>query len=295
MCKFTEKELEEIFRMLERAGMNPMWCDTPVPYYDVNIPAGVPTDVGEVMEGEYLMLPKALVGMDPTMVLNVRGDSMKDAGISSGDRMEVRFTPDARDGDIVVAEVDGQCTVKTLFTDEQGDHWLVPSNEAYDAIRLTEEMQVRIVGVVIGIVKDLPRTSFNTCVKSVRRTMEVQARTSDSEAEPTLTPVERMARAVREVQPLIKQQGHWLAIYRILADAGIIRTYRELPDYIHHTLGIAESELAHPIKPESIGKAALNKGLPQEKSFDYWQNAKAKPAVAPYWHIANRFKELAGV
>ena len=45
MCKFTQQELEEIFRMLERAGMNPMWCDTPVPYYDVNIPAGIPTDI----------------------------------------------------------------------------------------------------------------------------------------------------------------------------------------------------------------------------------------------------------
>ena len=45
MCKFTQQELEEIFRMLERAGMNPMWCDPPVPYYDVNIPAGIPTDI----------------------------------------------------------------------------------------------------------------------------------------------------------------------------------------------------------------------------------------------------------
>ena len=45
MCKFTQQEVEEIFRMLERAGMNPMWCDPPVPYYDVNIPAGIPTDI----------------------------------------------------------------------------------------------------------------------------------------------------------------------------------------------------------------------------------------------------------
>ena len=210
MCKFTEQELKEIFRMLERAGMNPMWCDTPVPYYDVNIPAGVPTDVGEVMQGEYLMLPKALVGMDPTMVLNVRGDSMKDAGISSGDRMEVRFTPDARDGDIVVAEVDGQCTVKTLFTDEQGDHWLVPSNEAYDAIRLTEEMQVRIVGVVKGIVKDLPRTSFNTCVKSVRRTC---GKLGDKA--PSLAKTERtIVRMATEV----KHARQWYAVYRALVD-----------------------------------------------------------------------------
>ena len=43
--------------------------------------------------------------------------------------------------------------MKNFFTDEQGDHWLVPSNEAYRPIRLTEEMQVRIVGVVTGIVK----------------------------------------------------------------------------------------------------------------------------------------------
>lgn len=291
MCKFNPEELEEIFQLLERAGMNPMWCDTPVPYFDVNVPAGIPTELGDAVKGEYLMLPASLAGMSPTMVLNVRGDSMRDVGIADHDRIEVLLTPSVNDGDIVVAEVDGECTVKNFFTDEQGDHWLVPSNEAYRPIRLTEEMQVRIVGVVTGIVKSAPRTSYNECVKSIRRVREQQG----EGVETALAPVERIARAVREVQPLIRQQGHWLAIYRILADAGIVRTYRELPAYIHHTLGIAGQELAHPIKPESISKAALNKGLPQEKSFGYWQSAKGKPAVAPYWHIASRFKELAGV
>lgn len=210
MCNFKPEELEEIFQMLERAGMNPMWCDTPVPYYDVDIPAGIPTEVGEVMKGDYLMLPATLVGMEPTMMLNVKGDSMKDAGISSGDRMEVRITMNARDGDIVVAEMDGQCTVKALFTDDMGDHWLVPCNDDYDAIRLTDETQVRIVGVVVGIVKAMPRTSFNTCVKSVRR-----ARGKLGDKAPSRARVERtIVRMASEV----KHARQWYAVYRSLVD-----------------------------------------------------------------------------
>ena len=240
MCKFKPEELQEIFQMLERAGMNPMWCDTPVPYYDVNIPAGIPTDVGDVMKGDYLMLPAALVGMEPTMVLNVRGDSMKDADIASGDRMEVRLTMNARDGDIVVAEVDGQCTVKTLFTDEMGDHWLVPCNDAYDAIRLTDEMQVRIVGVVVGIVKDLPRTPFNTCMKSVRRTCGKLGDKVPSRA--------RVERTIVRMASEVKHARQWYAVYRAMVDkkahdegaytdfcenvARLVPEHEHLPSYI---------------------------------------------------------------
>ena len=212
MCKFKPEELEEIFQMLERAGMNPMWCDTPVPYFDVNVPAGIPTELGDAVKGEYLMLPASLAGMSPTMVLNVRGDSMRDAGITTHDRIEVLLTPCANDGDIVVAEVDGECTVKNFFTDEQGDHWLVPSNEAYRPIRLTEEMQVRIVGVVTGIVKSAPRTSYNECVKSIRRAMEQQG-----EGRPLQAKVER---AIGRMATEVKHARQWYAVYRALMDKG---------------------------------------------------------------------------
>lgn len=212
MCKFKPEELEEIFQMLERAGMNPMWCDTPVPYFDVNVPAGIPLELGDAAKGEYLMLPASLAGMSPTMVLNVRGDSMRDAGITTHDRIEVLLTPCANDGDIVVAEVDGECTVKNFFTDEQGDHWLVPSNEAYRPIRLTEEMQVRIVGVVTGIVKSAPRTSYNECVKSIRRVREQQG-----EGRPLQAKVER---AIGRMATEVKNARQWYAVYRALVDKG---------------------------------------------------------------------------
>jgi len=210
MCKFNPEELEEIFQLLERAGMNPMWCDTPVPYFDVNVPAGIPTELGDAVKGEYLMLPASLAGMNPTMVLNVRGDSMRDVGIADHDRIEVLLTPSVNDGDIVVAEVDGECTVKNFFTDEQGDHWLVPSNEAYRPIRLTEEMQVRIVGVVTGIVKSAPRTSYNECVKSIRRAREQQG-----EGRPLQAKVER---AIGRMATEVKNARQWYAVYRALVD-----------------------------------------------------------------------------
>ena len=61
MKKITE---EEAFELLEEQGWNPMPCDTPVPFYDVPVPCGYPTEVGEAM-GDYGMLPgELLMAMD---------------------------------------------------------------------------------------------------------------------------------------------------------------------------------------------------------------------------------------
>lgn len=212
MYKFNLEEPEKIFQLLERAGMNPMWCDTPVPYFDVNVPAGIPMELGDTMQGEYLMLPASIATMNPTVVLNVRGDSMKDAGIADHDRIEVRLTPCVNDGDIVVAEVDGECTVKNFFTDEQGDHWLVPSNEVYTPIRLTDEMRVRIVGVVTGILRNTPRTSYNECLKSIRRAREQQGGGVPSQR--------KVENAIVRVATEVRNGRQWYAVYRALVDKG---------------------------------------------------------------------------
>lgn len=210
MPSIQPNEIEEICKLLEQAGMRPMLCDTPVPIYDVSVPAGIPNEVGDPLKGEYILLPRSMVGMNPTIVVGVTGDSMKDAGFEEGDRLELRLTPCAKDGDIVVAEIDGKCTVKTFFTDDGGDHWLVPSNEAYDAIRLTEEMQVRIVGVVVGHIKQCPRTSFNTCMKSVKRS---RGKLGDK----PLTRA-RVERVIVRMADEVKHGRQWYAVYRSMVD-----------------------------------------------------------------------------
>lgn len=88
---------------------------------------------------------------DPTcFALRVRGDSMINAGILSGDVVVVRPQPTADDGQIVVARLEDEATVKRLRR-RNGEIWLMPENEAYAPIDGT---YAQIVGVVKALVRE---------------------------------------------------------------------------------------------------------------------------------------------
>ena len=88
---------------------------------------------------------------DPTcFALRVRGDSMINAGIFSGDVVVVRPQPTADDGQIVVARLEDEATVKRLRR-RNGGIWLMPENEAYAPIDGT---YAQIVGVVKALVRE---------------------------------------------------------------------------------------------------------------------------------------------
>lgn len=88
---------------------------------------------------------------DPScFALRVRGDSMINAGIFSGDVVVVRPQPTADDGQIVVARLEDEATVKRLRR-RNGEIWLMPENEAYTPIDGT---YAQIVGVVKALVRE---------------------------------------------------------------------------------------------------------------------------------------------
>jgi repressor LexA len=87
-----------------------------------------------------------------TVLVRVKGDSMIDAGIFEGDLVVVEKRPAAQKGDIVVAIVDGQFTLKRLDL-EQGRFVLKPENPAYPVIR--PEGGLEIFGVMVGLVRKL--------------------------------------------------------------------------------------------------------------------------------------------
>ena len=88
---------------------------------------------------------------DPTcFALRVRGDSMKNAGILSGDVVVVRPQPTADDGQIVVARLEDEATVKRLRR-RNGEIWLMPENEAYAPIDGT---YAQMVGIVKALVRE---------------------------------------------------------------------------------------------------------------------------------------------
>ena len=88
---------------------------------------------------------------DPNcFALRVRGDSMINAGILSGDKVVVRPQPTASDGQIVVARLGDEATVKRLRR-RNGEIWLLPENDAYEPIDGTE---AEIIGIVKAVVRE---------------------------------------------------------------------------------------------------------------------------------------------
>jgi repressor LexA len=120
------------------------------------VPAGLPL-VGRVAAGqpllaeenieEYVEVPQIAGGDDGEYVLKIQGDSMKDAGILEGDYVVVHSTETARDGEIVVALLGEEATVKRFFKEKEHVR-LQPENDALEPI-LTRDVQVlgRVVGV----------------------------------------------------------------------------------------------------------------------------------------------------
>ena len=110
------------------------------------VAAGSPILAEENIE-EYLDVPDMIGGEDGDYVLRVRGESMKDAGILEDDYVVVRPSDDADDGEIVVALIGEEATVKRYF--RESDHIrLQPENDAMEPIRTTE---AKLLGTVVGV------------------------------------------------------------------------------------------------------------------------------------------------
>jgi repressor LexA len=98
-----------------------------------------------------VQVPPAAGGQDGEYVLRVRGESMIDAGILEGDYVVVRPQDTATDGDIVVALVGEEATVKRFF--REPDHIrLQPENTTMEPIRSRE---VQIMGRVVGLFRSV--------------------------------------------------------------------------------------------------------------------------------------------
>jgi SOS regulatory protein LexA len=114
---------------------------------DARVAAGAPAAVAE-SAGDALLIDEYLVEHPgKTILVTVKGDSMQDAGILPGDVVIVERGVSANVGDIVVAIVDNEFTIKTLASDRHG-FYLKAANPAYPPIRPKGQME--IFGVVVS-------------------------------------------------------------------------------------------------------------------------------------------------
>ena len=109
------------------------------------VTAGIPILAFENQEGTM-----AWDGDPSCFALRVRGDSMINAGILDGDKVVVYPQPTAMDGQIVVARIGDEATVKRLSR-KHGEVWLMPENDAYEPI---DGREAELIGLVKAVVRE---------------------------------------------------------------------------------------------------------------------------------------------
>jgi len=120
------------------------------PLAESSVQAGMPVAITET-QGEYFVIDDMLIDRpSETTLIPVKGDSMIEAGIHDGDIAVVEKRNIASVGDIVVAIVDDEFTLKTLDK-ERGKYILRPANQAYPVIR--PQGILEIFGVLVGLIR----------------------------------------------------------------------------------------------------------------------------------------------
>jgi DNA polymerase V len=143
-----EALVDHLFRALAGAPQ-------PLPLYGSAVQAGFPSPADDHIE-RVLDLNDLLIENPPaTFYVRARGDSMEDAGIRDGDLLVVDRSLTPRSGAVVIAAIDGELLVKSLWIGEHGHGELRAANARYQPIPLGPDRDCLIWGVVKAVVRRL--------------------------------------------------------------------------------------------------------------------------------------------
>lgn len=123
-----------------------------LPLFESKVPAGVPESANSDVEG-HMDPNRYLIDKEgSTFIVTIQGESMIEAGLLPGDKAIVSKSKLPAIGDIVLAMIDGEFTVKTLAKQKNGDPKLLPANSSgkYEPILILKQMHFEITGVVTG-------------------------------------------------------------------------------------------------------------------------------------------------
>jgi SOS regulatory protein LexA len=149
--KLINKMVDEgIIEKDERGRLTPLKFLDEVPMLGL-VEAGIPSVAEEQMLDTIKLEGYIIEQKDKTYILEVKGDSMIEAHIEEGDLVVVERRDFAKEGEIVIAEVDGGWTMKYFKKDKQGRPYLLPANKKYSPIYPESEM--RIAAVVKAVIR----------------------------------------------------------------------------------------------------------------------------------------------
>lgn len=123
-----------------------------LPHFQSKVPAGLPSPADSDVDSRIDLNRLLINHPDRTFFVTIQGESMIEAGLLPGDRAIVERDKIPSIGDIVLAMIDGEFTIKTLAKQKNGDPKLLPANSSgkYEPILILKQMQFEITGVVTG-------------------------------------------------------------------------------------------------------------------------------------------------
>lgn len=148
-----KKQLESISNVsyIEEPSLEPSIVELPL--YLTKVAAGFPSPADDHVEKRLDLNDYLIKEAEATYFVRIKGDSMIDSGIFDNDIAIIDRSRTAKVGDIVLAEVDGEFTIKSLAKSKQGLPRLLPANEKFSPIEIKEGQQFKILGVVTGSVR----------------------------------------------------------------------------------------------------------------------------------------------
>jgi len=126
----------------------------PMPMIETTIQAGFPSPADDYLDTGIDLNKELIRHPSATFYIRVRGDSMRGMGIDEGDLLIVDRSLEAENGRVAVCCLNGAFTVKRLLI-EPHVCWLMPANERYRPIKVTQEDDFLVWGIVIHIIKSL--------------------------------------------------------------------------------------------------------------------------------------------
>lgn len=124
----------------------------PLPYADEGIRAGFPSPAQDYLSQAIDLNNELIRHPASTFYGRVSGDSMKDAGLSDGDILVIDKSIEPKTGHMAVCFIDGEFTIKYIQI-EKNVVWLIPANDKYQPIKVTEENDFMIWGIVTYSIK----------------------------------------------------------------------------------------------------------------------------------------------
>ena len=122
-----------------------------IPMFVDSVQAGFPSPAEDYMDLDLNLQDHLIQNSSATFCVRAVGESMKGAGIQSGDIMLVDKSLTPKNRSIVLAVIDGEFTVKRVNVSEK-ELYLMPENENFPPIKITEEMDFQVWGVVTYII-----------------------------------------------------------------------------------------------------------------------------------------------